>query len=84
MKKDLEKVKQDLIRALSTFGHVKVAKPGSVLTIFLLRDKKPLSNGFDVVMYQQRILDIVGDRYPLIEVMVNDDDYFLLVLTPKK
>ena len=66
---------------LSKIGQVLVAKEGVVLTVFMKGDR--LSKGTTLSTIQQLILEYAGEKYPMIEVFMNENDFLLAVLKPK-
>lgn len=72
---NIEKLKSQL----SKVGKIEVIKEGIVFT--LLMKGSGLSNHKIVTGITMAVLDSVGDKYPNIEVMKNDDDFMLLVLS---
>ena len=71
---DIEQLKKQL----SKFGTIEVIKAGVVFT--LLMKGKDLANSNTVSKINMDVIEAVGDKYPKIEAMKNDDDFFLIVL----
>ena len=70
---------ENLKKELSKVGTIQAIKEGVVFT--LLMKGSGLSNYKIVSGITMDVLDYVGDKYPNIEVMKNDDDFLLLVLS---
>ncbi len=66
---------------LSKIGTVQICKDGYVFA--LLMTGQNLDNSKVVNKIQMEVLGYFGDKYPLIECMRNDKDYFCLILSPK-
>jgi len=66
---------------ISKFGKPEVVKTGYVFT--LLITGTGLSNWERVNTILALSLDYVGLDYPLVEVMINGDNFMLIVLRPK-
>ena len=66
---------------LSDFGQILSLKEGIVFTVFMRGNNLSKSNILTKV--QGLILEYAGEKYPLIEVFVNDNDFLLAVLKPK-
>jgi hypothetical protein len=73
----IEKLRKDL----SEYGVVKVLKEGFVFT--LLITGKDMSKYTIVNNIQKLVLDYVGDKYPIIEVLNNSENFLLYILKPK-
>ncbi len=73
----LSKLKEEL----SEIGQVVAAKEGLVLTIFMRGGN--LSKASTLSKIQQLILEYAEEKYPMIEVFMNDNDFLLAVLKPK-
>jgi hypothetical protein len=73
----MEKLKLKLLK----FGNPRVLKEGLVFTVLITGDK--LSNWKNVEEIQRLIIEHTADKYPHIEVLVNDDNFFCMVLKPK-
>lgn len=71
---NLDKLKEKL----SKVGTIEVIKDGIVFTLLIKGSE--LSNHKIVSGITMDVLDYVGEIYPNIEVMKNDDDFLLLVL----
>ena len=70
---------ENLKKELSKVGTIQAIKEGVVFT--LLMKGSGLSNYKIVSEITMAVLDSIGDKYPNIEVMKNDDDFLLLVLS---
>lgn len=68
----------NLIHKLSKKGTVQLCKEGYVFT--LLMTGKKLDNWQTVYTIQQEVVEYVGEKYPLIECMRNDEYFLCLVL----
>lgn len=73
----LERLKNEL----SEIGEVLAAKEGVVLTVFMRGGN--LSKASTLSKIQELILEYAGEKYPMIEVFMNDNDFLLAVLKPK-
>jgi hypothetical protein len=71
---NLEKLKNQL----SKFGTIEAIKEGVVFTLLMKGCGMASHNVVSGITMD--VLDSVGDKYPNIEVMKNDDDFLLLVL----
>ncbi|MGN6491190.1 MAG: hypothetical protein ACTHLE_04280 [Agriterribacter sp.] len=69
-----------LKKSLARFGNPLVVKEGIVFTIFITGNG--LSKWETVKELQKIALYYSEDKYPNIEAMVNDDNFFLLILKP--
>jgi hypothetical protein len=69
-----------LKKTLCVYGDITVLKEGVVFTVFITG--KDLYNWEKVNKIQKAVLEYAGDKYPKIEVLKNDDTYFLLILKP--
>jgi hypothetical protein len=73
-------MKEKLIRQLNKFGTLKICKVGFVLTILIIGED--LSNWKKLNSIQEIIIKVAGAKYPIIEVLVNDENLFCMVLRP--
>lgn len=71
-----------IIRAIQKYGNIdiEVLKVGFVLTLLLTG--KGLSNIRTVMDIQTKISTITDKQYPIVEVLKNDYNFFLIVLKP--
>lgn len=70
-----------LYTSLNKYGTVQAAKEGLVFTFLITGTKLTSMNTVNDV--QQKVLQCVGDKYPVIEVMKNDETFILIVLKKK-
>lgn len=70
-----------LKQKLCAFGFPLIVKEGVVFTVLI--KGKNLSQYKNVEAIQNLILGYAGEKYPLIEAMVNEDEFFCLVLKPQ-
>ena len=74
----LEKLKQELCK----YGHLQIIKEGYVFTVLITKMASSLSNYKNVAEIQKAIINYTSEKYPIIELLVNDDNFFLVVLHP--
>ena len=67
---------------LSKYGTVLVAKEGAVFTVFIKGNG--LSQSTKLMKIGAIIHEYAGEKYPDIEVFLNEDDFILSVLKPKQ
>lgn len=72
---------QDLRDKLYKYGIPVVVKKGYVLTVFI--SGTGLSNYNTVLNIQEAIIKRAGKQFPVVEVMQNDENYFLMILKPQ-
>lgn len=72
----------ELIERLSKIGTVEICKAGAVFVLLMKGEKLTASSR--IISVQMHVVEFCGDKYPIIEVMRNDDDYICMVLKPKK
>ena len=73
---NINKLKQQLLK----YGTIQLCKEGYVFTLLITGEK--LDNWKTVNAIQMGVLEYVGDNYPLIECVKNDENYFCMVLKP--
>lgn len=73
---NIEKLKEKLCK----YGKPFIVKEGVVFTILLKGSN--LSKWENVNEIQKLVLDYAGEKFPIIEVMANDNEVFCLVLRP--
>lgn len=73
---NLEKLKEQICNIKDV--HIEVIKAGVVFTLLL--KGKGLSDWYTINKINLDCLDAVGEKYSIIEVAKNHDDFFLLVL----
>jgi len=66
---------------LSKFGLLQICKEGFVFTV--LMTGKGFSSWTRTMDIQKLITDYAGEKYPIVECLRNDDDFFCIVLKPK-
>lgn len=71
---------QKFLKQISKYGHVHVAKKGVVFTVFLTGTG--LANMQTVIAIGNLVTDYAGSEFSKVELMKNDDDYFLIILKP--
>lgn len=74
----MEKLRLKLLE----FGNPVVLKEGFVFTVLITGQN--LSKWKNVEEIQRMIIEYAAEKYPLIEVLVNDDSFFCMVLKPKQ
>lgn len=67
---------------LSKYGTIQMIKEGYVFTLLLTG--ADLSNMKRWLEIQNLCLDYLAGRFPVVECMKNEDDFFLIVLKPKQ
>ena len=65
---------------LCKFGIPQVVKEGLVFTVLITG--KGLEKSETVTAIQELVLDYAVDKYPLIEAVKNEDEFFLIILKP--
>jgi len=70
----------DLFSDVSKYGNVELMKNG-IRAFVLLMTGENLSNARTLMNIGKLCSEAVGEYYPNIEAMKNDDGYFLLILT---
>lgn len=73
---------EDLKMKLCDFGNPQIVKEGVVFSVLLTG--KGLSKSRTVMKLQDLILDYAKEKFPLLEAMRNDDEFFCLILKPKQ
>jgi hypothetical protein len=68
------------IKALTKFGDIQVFNENLVFTVLITGTD--LTNMLRQLDIQDILVRYAADRYPIIEVMKNEDNYFLAVLKP--
>lgn len=68
------------IRKVSKYGKVEAIKEGIVFTLLLTGSG--LMKSSTVSEIGKLAIEYMGDKYPNIEVMSNDENYFLIILKP--
>lgn len=66
---------------LCRYGKPEIVKEGDVFTVLITGAN--LSNFDNMNAIQKAIIDYAGERYPIIECMKNDKDFFCLILKPR-
>ena len=77
-----ETKKHILAKKLCKYGTIEILKCGEVFTLLLTGSG--LTEGAIVNDIQLKVLSVVGDDYPYIEVAKNSDLFFCLILKKKK
>jgi hypothetical protein len=67
-----------LHKRLGKFGSVEMLKAGTVFTLLITGTN--LSNMIKVLEIKAMVTDFLGDNYPVVECLKNDDTFFLMVL----
>lgn len=67
---------------LSKFGELQICKEGFVFTVLITGEK--LSNWVTAMGIQKLITDYAGDKYPIVECLRDDENFFCIVLKPKQ
>lgn len=72
----------NLFNKLSRFGSVQMLKEGVVFTLLITGTKLTGFNNYNSIL--EAVTTHTKDKYPLIECMKNEDNFFLIVLKKKK
>lgn len=75
----MAKTKEQLIKSLSKFGDVQVYKEGSVFTLLITGTGLSSTETFLAI---HRLVKEIQGRYKNVEVLKNDDTFYLVVLKP--
>lgn len=71
---------EDLKMKLCEFGNPQIVKEGIVFSVLITG--KGLSKSITVIKLQDLILSYAKQKFPFIEAMRNDEDFFCLILKP--
>lgn len=74
--------KHQVVEKLSKYGTVKAFSEKRVLVCLMKGENFTKSNPFFQIC--QIVQEYAGDRFPIMETMVNEEDFILIVLAPKK
>lgn len=72
----------ELKEKLSTYGHIEIISEKTVFTLLLTGNG--LTKMQTVSDIQKTIIEYVGDKYPVVEAMKNNQTFFCIVLKPKQ
>lgn len=74
----LENLKIKLCR----YGNLQILKEGVVFSVLITG--KGMTNSDSVIKIKELIMSYVGEKFPIIEAMRNEEDFLCLILKPKK
>lgn len=66
---------------ISEFGTIQICKADLVFTLLLTGEK--LDSWQTIISIQMKVLEFIGHKYPIIEAMKNDSNFYCLVLKSK-
>ncbi len=81
LKIDMPIITAPLLSNLSRYGLVQICKADYVFTLLITGEN--LSRGSVYSEITTAVLNFVGDRYPIVETVRNDENFFCLVLKPR-